>query len=671
MTDPLRSNVEEGERRESVARGSADAAEIVGTVGRLQASRRELLLTMAALPWLAGTAHAALNQAAAGIRSLRPFTLAEVRLLDGPYRRAQALDVRYLLSLDPDRLLHSFRANAGLPPKAPVYGGWESQEPWVGIRCQGHTLGHYLSAISMMWAATAEPAFRQRVDYIIDELHACQQASASGLVCAFPDGEAQLRNSLAGSSVVGVPWYTLHKVMAGLRDARLHADSAPALAVLRGVAEWIDDAARGCDDERFQQMLGVEHGGMNEVLADLHALTGEVRWLALAERFNHRVLLDSMAEGRDTLDGLHANTQIPKVVGFARLHELTGEPRYARAASYFWGRVAGARAFATGGHGDWEHFFPPAEVRSHLGSAKTMETCGIYNMLKLTRALLQQDPQTAYADWYERALVNGILASQDPDSGMFTYFQALRPGYPKLYCAPEHSFWCCTGTGMENHAKYGDSIWFHDGDALYLSQFIASELTWRERGLHIRQVTAFPDSEMTRLRMQARAPATFTLKLRHPAWCRVMTVTVNGTEVHESREPGRWFDLRRRWRDGDTLEIALPKYLHLAPLPDAPDVVALMFGPLVLAARLGREGMRSGDDMIVNERTYGDVLALHEPMPLPRLALGARKLEAVIQPAGPAFTFRVDAEATGTRELELIPYHRIAHERYALYWQIA
>jgi uncharacterized protein len=634
-------------------------------------NRRDLLRMLGAVPWLGGATLALPARAAMPEHPLQPFRLDDVRLLEGPFRRAQALDARYLLSLDPDRLLHNFRLNAGLAPKAPVYGGWESQEPWVGIRCHGHTLGHYLSACAMMTAATGEAAFRERVQHIVGELRACQQAAGSGLVCAFPDRDAQLRNGLAGRPIVGVPWYTLHKVMAGLRDACLHAGSDDALVVLRSLAEWIDDAARGCNDQRFQQMLDVEHGGMNEVLAELHALTGDARWLALARRFSHEALLGPLSEGRDPLDDWHANTQIPKVLGFARLHELTGEPRYGRAASYFWGRVAGERAFATGGHGDGEHFFPPAQVRQHLGSAKTMETCGTHNMLKLTRALQLRDPQPAYADWYERALVNGILASQDPDTGMVTYFQPLRPGYPKLYCTPEHSFWCCTGTGMENHAKYGDSIWFHDGETLTLNQFVASELSWRERRVRIRQTTAFPDSAQTRLAVHAETPTAFTLRLRHPAWCRTMTVRVNGKHIHESREAGRWFDVARRWRDGDTVEIALPMHLHLAPLPGAPDVAALMFGPLVLAARLGREGIQPGDDLIVNERTYGDVLRQAEPSPLPQLRLGGRSLEEVVANAGGAFTFRVPAQATGMRDLELVPYHRITHERYALYWQLA
>jgi len=636
-----------------------------------QASRRDVLRAFAILSCLGGTALAAPLRTAAPSGVLQPFPLQDVRLLDGPWRRAQALGGRYLLSLDADRLLHNFRVNAGLPPKAPVYGGWESQQPWIDIRCHGHTLGHYLSACAMMAAATGEPAFQRRVDDIVGELARCQEAGGKGLVCAFPDGDAPLRDSLAGRPFAGVPWYTMHKVMAGLRDAHVHAARADALKVLRGIAGWIDDAARGCDDERFQRLLDVEHGGMNEVLADLHALTGEARWLALARRFCHEAVLGPLAEGRDTLDDLHANTQIPKVVGFARLHELTGEPRYGRAASYFWGRVAGPRAFATGGHGDWEHFFAASQVRQHLGSAKTMETCGTHNMLKLTRALLLHDPQASHADWYERALVNGILASQDPDTGMVTYFQPLRPGYPKLYCTPEHSFWCCTGTGMENHAKYGDSIWFRDGDVLTLNQFIASELAWRERGLRLRQDTAFPDGAHSRIVVNAQAPTRFTLRLRHPAWCRAMTVRINGKDVRESVEPGRWFDVSRRWRDGDTVDIALPMHLHLAPLPAAPDVAAVMFGPLVLAARMGRDGMAPGADLIVNERTYGDVLALADTPPLPRLPLAGRSLGEVVRPTDAPFTFRVGADATGGRELELIPYHRITHERYALYWQLA
>jgi uncharacterized protein len=625
-------------------------------------NRRGFLAGAAAAPWLATLAPAArADEASAGGARARAFALQRVRLLSGPFEEARALDARYLLSLNADRLLHGFRSNAGLAPKAVRYRGWES-----GDLCPGHTLGHYLSACSLMGASTGEAAFRRRVAYVVDELQACQQAAGSGLVCAFSDGDAQLRNAIAGRPVTGVPWYTMHKILAGLHDAHVHAANPRALPVLRRLADWMVQATQGIDDERFQQMLGIEFGGMNEVLADLHALTGEARYLQLAQRFNHRAVLDPLAEGRDTLDGLHSNTQIPKVIGFARLAESTGDERCASAARYFWGRVVDQRSYATGGNGDGEHFFPPAEMRSRLGSAKTMETCCTHNMLRLTRALFSAAPSAAYADYYERALFNGILASQDPDSGMVTYFQATRPGYPKLYCTAERSFWCCTGTGMENFAKLGDSIYFHEENALYVNLFVASTLDWADKRVRLRQTTRFPDEAGTRLRIQTGAPTRFALRLRHPAWCRRLTVKLNGQPCTESSAPGRYVELDRTWRNGDVVELALPMRLDLRPLPGTADIAAVTFGPLVLAARLGREGMQPGDDLVDSEYAYG--WALKSDAPLPQLALQGRPLEDVVRRTGAALRFRTGAP---DREIELGPFHRIAHERYSLYWQLA
>ena len=296
-----------------------------------------------------------------------------------------------------------------------------------------------------MYASTDDDRMKQRADYIVAELHACQAQSGNGLVCAFPDGATQLENAVAGRKFVGVPWYTMHKILSGLRDAHLHTGSAAALEVLRKLADWTLSVTAPMTDEQFQRMLATEHGGMNEVLADVSALTADPKYLTLARRFTHEALLTPLSDGRDTLDGLHANTQIPKVVGFQRLAELTGEDRYRRAARFFWQTVVEQRSFATGGHGDGEHFFPVADVEKHLQSAKTMETCCTHNMLRLTRLLFQDEPSAAYFDYYERALYNGILASQDPETGMMTYFQATRPGYVRLYHTPDRSFWCCTG----------------------------------------------------------------------------------------------------------------------------------------------------------------------------------------------------------------------------------
>lgn len=597
-----------------------------------------------------------------------PFSLADVRLLEGPFRQAQERDAKYLLQLESDRLLHSFRVNAGLKPKALVYGGWESVEPWIAIRCHGHTLGHYLSACALMFAATGDKRFKQRTDYIVTELRDCQDAGKSGLVCAFPDGDAPLREILDTKGFVGVPWYTMHKIFAGLRDAYLYTNHRMALQVLVKLSDWAIAHTRNLSDGQFQRMLDTEHGGMNEVLADVYALTGETRFLRLAERFCHRALLEPLVQALDTLDGLHSNTQIPKVIGFNRLYELTGRKDYGAASRTFWRTVVTQRTFATGGNGDREHFFPPVEFLQHLSSAKTMETCCTHNMLKLTRTLFAQDALAVYADYYERALYNSILASQDPDSGMMTYFQPTRPGYMKLYCTPTDSFWCCTGSGMENHAKYGDSIYFHNRDTLYVNLFIPSTLTWRDKGVTITQTTRFPDEDETRLHLTCPRPINLTLNIRQPSWCRVMTITVNGRRRATSHQPGEYIVVNRVWRNGDVVEVHLPMSLKTEALPGHPDVVAILYGPIVLAGRMGRKGLTPGADIIVNERTYGDLL--NDEVDVPVLIGDPQEIVNQIKPsAESALTF----QTTGIghpHDVNLIAYFRVAHERYNLYWKV-
>ncbi len=634
-------------------------------------TRRELLALLGA-----GAAAATGIPARADVRAqnqvgaakLSPFPLQDVRLLDGPFLDAQRRDLEYLVSLDPDRMLHNFRANAGLEPKAPVYGGWESEEPWVDIRCQGHTLGHYLSAAAMMHASTGDARMHSRVEYIVGELGACQQAARSGLVCGFPDGAAQLENAVAGRRFIGVPWYTMHKVFAGLRDAHVHAGSQPALDVLTRLAAWTAATTAPMSDDQFQHMLRIEHGGMNEVLADVSDLTGDPKYLTLARRFCHEALLAPLAEARDPLDGLHANTQIPKVVGFQRLAELTGAERYARAARFFWQTVVERRSFVTGGHGDNEHFFPPAEFAKHLPSAKTMETCGTHNMLRLTRMLFQQDPSVAHADYYERALYNGILASQDPVSGMNTYFQATRPGYVRLFHTPDRSFWCCTGTGMENHAKYGDSIYFRTSDALRVNLFIPSVVTWKDKGLTLRQTTAFPEDPATRLDIEVVRPVRATLEVRQPGWCEGMAVRVNGRPWNAGAAASGYAAIDREWRNGDRIDVSLPMALRAVPLPGASAVVAFVYGPIVLAGRLGRDGLSPGSQIIVNERESGTML--NADVEVPVLAGSAVTLPARIRrdPHDP-LTFRT-AGIGRPRDVELAPYYRMAHERYNLYWTV-
>jgi len=628
--------------------------------------RREFLIGGIGASAVAAAAHATYAARPETPRA-QFFTLGDVRLGDGPFLAAQKLDEAYLLQLEPDRMLHNFRRNAGLEPRAPVYGGWESVEPWIDIRCHGHTLGHYLTACACMFQSTADVRFAERVDYSVAELASCQ-ARTGGWLSAFPDGVAPLADSLAGKPFAGVPWYTTHKVLAGLRDAHTLRGSGPALDVLIRFADWIDAACAAVPQEGFQKMLDREHGGMNEVLGDLFVITGKTRYFDLAVRFSHRALLVPLAEGRDALDGLHANTQIPKVIGFARLDSIAGQtsPGFGRAASFFWDTVVKQRSFATGGHGDGEHFFPPNEFARHLGSAKTMETCCTHNMLRLTRALYERESRVAFFDYFERALFNGILASQDPASGMNTYFQSTRAGYVRLYHTPFDSFWCCTGSGIENHARYGESIYARHGEVLYVNLFLASTLDWRERRLKVVQETRFPDEDRTRLRFHTTDVQELELAIRQPSWCPVMTLTFNGRKI-VSRRPGEYVEIKRRIRDGDTLELRVPMAVRLEPLPQAAEWAAVMYGPIVLAARLGTQGVTPGSQLIVNERKSGEML--NEAIEIPAWSKPLEELPASLQRASEHSVTFTTTGFEGGRRVEFIPWFRVAHERYNLYWR--
>lgn len=641
-------------------------------------SRRSLLKGMGSVglatasPKVFAVAASALSAPPADRKSLlvapvlTAFALGDVDLLDGPFLKARALGQQYLLSLEPDRMLHSFRVNAGLQPKGEIYGGWESAPTWADIHCQGHTLGHYLSACSLMFGATGDVRFKRRSDYIVAELRDCQVASKTGLLTAFPEGPALMDAVLSGKKFTGVPWYTSHKVLAGLRDASLYTDNPIALEVLTRFCDWAITATAPLTDEQFQKMLDVEHGGMNEVLADVYAMTGDERYLALSKRFCHQSILDPLSRSRDYLDGLHANTQIPKVIGFNRLYQLTGDPNYLTASAFFWKTVVNTRSFVNGNHGDGEHFFPVADFSQHVFSAKASETCCEYNMLKLTRMLFQLDPAAVYADFYERALYNDILASQDPDSGMVTYFQGNRPGYMKLYCTPLDSFWCCTGSGMENHAKYNDAIYFKGENSVYVNLFIPSVVRLQP-GVSITQLTQFPEVPTTKLLWKTDRRIELTMQLRHPHWCRTAKVKINGKPVVTSRQPSSYIELKREWHNGDFVELEMPMELRAVPLPYNERIVAFVYGPIVLAGALGSEGIPPRADLTVNERLYGAVL--NSPFTPPTLTGDPDTLVRQAKPTGSPLSFSVPASGTAN-SVTLMPYYKITHQRYATYWKI-
>ena len=600
-----------------------------------------------------------------------PFELSDVRLLDGPFHDNMAHDQAYLLSLEPDRLLSRFRAEAGLAPKGPAYGGWESE----GVA--GHTLGHYLSACSLMYAATGDGRFRDRVTYIVDQLAECQDhVAAGGYVGAVPDWRNVFGNLKArGGAMIGwVPWYTLHKEMAGLRDAHLYCHNDKAARVLVRLADWVGTTVAPLTDPEMQAMLEMEQGGIAEVLADVYAMTGDAKYLGVAKRFTHRKVIDPLAAGTDHLDGLHANTQVPKLVGAARIYDLTGDDYFGRAATFFWRTVTARRTFATGGNGDSEHFFAPALAARHLTQC-TAETCNVYNMLKLTRALYARDPRPAYADYAERALFNQILGSVDPRRGMFTYHQSLRPGGFKIYNDPTNAFWCCTGTGMENHARYGESIYFHSAaDApepvLWVDLFIPSDVTWAAQGVSVRQTTTYPAEGTTTLTVTAaKRPTDLTLRLRVPGWVTATpTVTVNGAPLAVRPDHGA-IDVKRTWRTGDVVAYTIPMSVRTEPLEGDPSRVAFLYGPSVLAADLGTQGL---DKVIFYEINHNETRYYNYPgIPTPVLVGTPDQLSAGVEPvAGEPLTFRTRGGICRPHDVTLRPFAATHFVRYMVYFPV-
>jgi uncharacterized protein len=598
------------------------------------------------------------------IPAARPFVLKQVRLLEGPFREAMSRNQAYLLSLDPDRLLHTFRINAGLPASAQPYGGWEA--PAIEVR--GHSLGHYLSALSLLYASTGDNTCKARADYLVAELAKCQDALAQkgahpGFLSAFPES---FIDRVEAGQPVWAPYYTLHKIMAGLLDAYVHCGNQQALEVLKRQAAWVKFRMDRLSPEQRQVTLRNEFGGMNDVLANLYGITGQPEHLELARAFDHQVVLDPLARHEDKLDGLHANTQIPKFIGAARQYELTGEPRYRALAQFSWERVALHRSYVIGGHSDREHFFPVDQFAQHL-SAETTETCNTYNMLKLTRHLFGWAPSATAMDFYERALYNHILASQDPKDGMFVYLMSLKPGHFKTYSLPHDSFWCCVGTGMENHCKYGDTIYFHDDESLYVNLFIASELDWAERGLSVRMDTKFPEEDTVRLSLKCKEPIEGNLKIRWPAWVQSgFAVTVNGEPQNVEGNPGSYVTLRRMWRDGDRLEVRLPMSLRFEPLPGSIDIVALLYGPIVLAGELGREGLEKVSPYAKAQLDHVRVPTLRVPVFVTKEKDWIQRVKAV---PGQPLAFRTEGLAQ-PNDITLAPFYRVHHQRYSVYWDL-
>ena len=583
-----------------------------------------------------------------------------MRLGPGIYEDALARNRSYVMGLEPDRLLHMFRVTAGLPSTALPLGGWE--QPANELR--GHFTGHYLSACALLHASTGDPDVKARGDALVAELARCQ-AALGGYLSAFPE---ELFDRLRRGEPAWAPFYTLHKIMAGLLDMHTLAGNAAALDMLKSLAGWVRRWAMPLGEAQMARVLEREYGGMNEVLYDLGAATGDTSYFELARQFDHERVFAPLAEGRDELKGLHANTTIPKILGAARRYELLGEGRYRDVAEYFWRTVTERRSYCTGGTSNEEGWrTDPGRLAAEL-SGFTQECCCTYNMLKLTRRVFGWTADPACADYYERALLNGILGTQHPSDGMTVYYVPLASGYWKLFGLPRDAFWCCTGTGLESFAKLQDSVYFQDDDGLFVNLFVPTTLDWRERGVTVEQQTRFPEEDTTRLLVRTREPQRFALRVRVPGWTQGGRASLNGRPLEAFASPGSYLVLDRLFRDGDRLELTLPMALRACPMPDDATLVAATHGPLVLAGRLGGEGLTPENLRAEPTKPRQVPEYRSEPRPAPAIRAKAPDPAAWLRAVpGPSLAYETVGQS---RSLRLEPLYRIVDERYQVYWKV-
>lgn len=584
-----------------------------------------------------------------------PFPMKQVRLGDGPCKAAMEADRQYLHSLPPDRLLHTFRINAGLPSNAQPLGGWEAPD----CELRGHYAGgHYLSACALMYASTGDEDLKNNAALVVSELARCQDALKSGYLSAFP---IEFFDRLRERQEVWAPFYTLHKIMAGLLDMYVYCGNEQALAMLEKMAAWVGGYTGSLSYEHMQRVLGTEFGGMGEVMSNLYAVTGKEYYLRIAQRFDKKAFFDPLAGHRDELKGLHVNTHIPQVIAAARYYELTGERRYRDIAEYFWNEVVNERAYCTGGTSNRESWnTDPGKLSAELGPTTT-ECCCAYNMMKLTRHLFGWSPEAAYMDYYERVLFNHRLGTINPEDGTMMYYLPLASGYWKTFGKPFDSLWCCTGTGSEEYAKLADTIYFHDDNSLYVNLYIDSEVDWPDKGLRFKQETRFPEQQGTTITVSAEKPVQVSMNLRIPYWVRGGSVQVNGTEIPAFASPSSYLSLKRTWKSGDKIALSLPMGLHMDQMPDNEMVQAAMFGPIVLAGRF---------DPVPKEKNYGDfVPKANDQIAVPDIVADPDKPTAWIEPdQRQPLTFHAVGQS---QPFTMVPLYQVLHNRYAVYWKVS
>lgn len=607
------------------------------------------------------------------IGNIQPFKLSQVKLLDSPFLNAQQLDLKYILELDMDRLLAPFLKDAGIKPIKQNYGNWES----MGL--DGHTGGHYLSALSLMYASTGNEELLLRLNYMINWLDSCQRKNGNGYVGGIPDGLVFWNDLAAGNTAAvktrWVPLYNIHKLYAGLLDAYLYTNNTQAWKVLIKLSDWFYNLSLKLSDDQIQQILKTEHGGLNDVFAEIARITRDKKYLDLAIHISHKAILEPLAQYKNLLAGLHANTQIPKIIGFKRIADVSGEVKWDEAAKYFWETVVHQWTVSIGGNSVREHFHPTNDFSSVLESNEGPETCNTYNMLKLTEQLFLSNPETKYMDYYEKALFNHILSSEHPTKGGFVYFTQMRPRHYRVYSQPQEGFWCCVGTGMENHAKYGEMIYAHADNSLFVNLFIASELNWEEKGIIITQKTNFPYKDFSIINIKTSKPIELNLKIRKPVWAnsKEIKISINGKKSSDFKIIDNYITLLRTWNNSDELKIEFPMHIGLEYLPDGSPWTSIKYGPIVLAAITDSTKLDGlfADAGRMGHVANGSFFPINEA---PTLITETKDFSSKIKALDKKqLTFKMPTliYPKKYKKLVLRPFYEIHEARYQLYWPVS
>jgi uncharacterized protein len=631
---------------------------------------------------------------------IEPFPMTQVRVTGGPLKDAQEWNRGYMSRLNADRLLYNFRQNAGLDLKgAAPLGGWESPADGKrGTELRGHFTGHFLSASAQLYASTGDKDAKAKADYMVDELSKVQQKLGGNYLSAFPTELFDRLNTISvdpetgfirrgGPPLPWAPFYTIHKIMAGMIDMYQHAGNKQALDVVTHMADWVDQYSGSKTEAHMQEILMIEFGGIAESLYNLSAITNDDRWARVGDRYTKKRFVNPLGLRRDELRGLHVNTHIPQVIAAARRYEISGDTRFHDVADFFWYEVTSARSYVTEGTSNGEGWeAEPRRLAHELRNGHTTATaecCCSYNMLKLTRHLYGLTAEPHYFDYYERALFNHRYGTILPDKGYTQYYLSLIPGAWKTFNTEDHSFWCCTGTGVEEYSKVNNSIYWRDQDGLYVNLFVPSELNWEEKGFRLRQETKFPDEPSTTLIVTHSRPMEMAIRLRVPAWLRTApTVKVNGRTLEASAAPGSYLTIARRWKTGDRIEMTLPMHLSVEVMPDDHSMQAFLYGPLVLAGDLGSDGLDEHRIIGPNAPWFlppGMTLPPYfhrrpdSPPPVPQLDVPSFKAASAdpaswIKAGDEPMTFHTTGQQ---KDVTLRPLNSLFGKRYSVYWQVA